>query len=244
MICKNSQNQPECRWNPPCCQYYRCSVSLPSQPFCPDRERSAWLCIGWALVPVRSPWLHQTWMQPRLELLLPTQLEQKWTVSPRPGLNAAMKWMETIQLNSSSSQLVLDFHPFASTSTLSSPDAVAGPTPFRELSSATAAFTSGRRLNAFLEHFSTASSLLEATSCCSLGLNFPLCKQHRGSLKNLLPVCSSRSIYWSRDIFVVIWRYLLLASTPSVSPALNEWCVCQADLRWVGAALLDTWLQI
>lgn len=180
MIRKYSQNQSECRWNPPCYQYYLCLVSLPSQPFCPDRECSAWQCIGWALVRVRSPWLHQTWMQPHLALLLPTQLEQKWTVGPRPDLNAAMMWMETIQLKSSSPQLVLNFHPFASTSTLSSPDAVAGPTPFRELSSAIAAFTSGRRLNAFLEHFSTVSSLLEATSCCSLGLNFPLCKPPQG----------------------------------------------------------------
>lgn len=62
------------------------------------------------------------------------------------------------------------------------PEAVAGPTPFRELSSAMAACTSGRRVKAFLEHFSTSSSLLEATSCCSLGLNFPLCRQaHRAT---------------------------------------------------------------
>lgn len=159
---------------------YLRSISLPFQPFCPDRECSAWLCTGWALVPVRSPGLHRTWMQPRLERLLPTQLEQNRTVGSRPGLNAAMMWIKTIQLKSSSSQQVLNFHPCASTSTLSSPDAVAGPTPFRELSSAIAAFTSGRRLKAFLEHFSTVSSLLEATSCCSLGLNFPLCKPAQG----------------------------------------------------------------
>lgn len=187
-------------------------------------------------------------MQPGLELLLPTQLEQKWTVGPGPGLNVAMKWMETIQVQSSSSQLALNFHPLASISSLSSPDAVAGPTPFRELSSAIAAFTWGRRLNAFLEHFSTVSSLLEATSCCSLGLNFPLCKPAQGGegggshSVDMLPVCSSHSIDWSNDtISAVIWRFLLLASTPSVSLALSEWCVCQVDLRWVRAALLDTW---
>lgn len=67
----------------------------------------------------------------------------------------------------------------AFTPTLHSPEAVAGPTPFRELSSAIAACTSGRRLKAFLEHFFTVSSLLEATSCCSLGLNFPLCRKTR-----------------------------------------------------------------
>ncbi|PWA21953.1 hypothetical protein CCH79_00015623 [Gambusia affinis] len=54
------------------------------------------------------------------------------------------------------------------------PEAVAGPTPFRPLSSATAAGTSGRRPSAVLERLWTASSPLEATSCCSLGLNFPL----------------------------------------------------------------------
>lgn len=176
----DSQTLTECRWKLLCSQYYLCSVSLPSQPFCPDIEKSAWLCTEWASVQVHSPWLHQTWMQPHLELLLPTQLEQKWTVSPRAGSNAALMWMETIQLRSSCSQLVWNFHPFASTSALSSPDAVAGPTPFKELSSATAAFTSGSRLNAFLEHFSTVSSLLEATSCCSLGLNFPLWTSAQG----------------------------------------------------------------
>lgn len=55
------------------------------------------------------------------------------------------------------------------------PEAVAGPTPFRALSAAMAACTSGRKRNAFLEHSWTASSPLEATSCCSFGLNFPLC---------------------------------------------------------------------
>lgn len=162
------------------------------------------------------------------------------------GLNAAMKWMETVELKSSSSQLLLNFHPLASISTLSSPDAVAGPTPFRELSSAIAAFTWGRWPNAFLEHFSTVASLLEATSCCSLGLNFPLCKPAQGlSHKNTLPVCSSQGIDWSSGTrSAEIWRFLLLASTPSASPALSEWCVCQADLRWVRVALLDTWSQI
>lgn len=68
------------------------------------------------------------------------------------------------------------------TDTRCQPEAVAGPTPFRELSSVIAACTSGRRLKAFLEHFSTVSALLDATSCCSLGLNFPLCtKDHRAT---------------------------------------------------------------
>lgn len=71
------------------------------------------------------------------------------------------------------------FDLFASAVTSRSPEAVAGPTPFRALSSAMAACTSGRRLKAFLEHFSTVSSLLEATSCCSLGLNFPLCRGNK-----------------------------------------------------------------
>lgn len=42
-----------------------------------------------------------------------------------------MKWTETIQVESSSSQQVLSFDPFAYTLMLRSPDAVAGPTPFR-----------------------------------------------------------------------------------------------------------------
>lgn len=51
-------------------------------------KHSAWLCTGWALVQVRSPLLHPTWMQLVLELLPPKQLEQKWQSA---SSNAAMK---------------------------------------------------------------------------------------------------------------------------------------------------------
>lgn len=80
----------------------------------------------------------------------------------------------SLTFNESTEMVYLPASTSAAPSAEGQPEAVAGPTPFRELSSAIAAFTSGRRRKAFVEHCSTASSLLEATSCCSRGLNFPL----------------------------------------------------------------------
>ena len=55
------------------------------------------------------------------------------------------------------------------------PDAVAGPSPLSVLNSAIADWMLGSKLKAFLVQLITASSLLELTSCCNRGRNFPLC---------------------------------------------------------------------
>ena len=63
---------------------------------------------------------------------------------------------------------------------LTVPEAVAGPTAFRALSSAMAARTSGRREKAVREQSSTAAAALDASSCCSRGRKDPLWGQRGG----------------------------------------------------------------
>lgn len=124
------------------------------------------------------------------------------------------------------------------------PEAVAGPTPFRKLSSAIAAWTSGRRLKAFLEHFSTVSSLLEATNCCSLGRNFPLWKGNQQSCIRKWSTFYYKKYTCRQYIFVGFYirdLHLLSTSTALVSPAPPEWCVFLLDLKSEQEAPLGTY---
>lgn len=224
--------------------HYLCLVFRSSQSSFPGTLCSAWRCTGWASVPVRSPWLHQTWTQPVLELPLLTQLEQdgqsassyaERTHQVHIFFYTEYRELQPTQSKHCSVNLERITEKFSyiclhiPEKMVCRPEAVAGLTPFRELSSAMAVCTSGRRVKAFLEHFSTSSSLLEATSCCSLGLNFPLCRQaHRATQGHI----------WWRECFKTLHAisklYYVFEGVITGACGWNVWnrCTCKGGKCW------------